>query len=189
MLLKIITSRKKHNEYPGFTVLELLIMLAAIAIVILIAVPGSSMVLERHRLKATYNSLVNGLELAKSEANLRNSTVVMCPSSNGQTCRSDGNWNLGWIVFSDGNGDGAVQDIEFIESFEAPSQQIRITAKGAVQASASFTMTGLVGKNDTEKGLFKICYVNSENPPRLVNVTSDGWVQLIRDGNETCQTG
>lgn len=177
---------KQRHKNRGLTVLEMLIILAAIAVVVLIAVPGSDILLEKYRLKATYSELLNGLELAKSEAQMRGSTVIMCPSSNGHSCRSDHNWNHGWLVFTDGNGNGTAQEIEFIQAFEAPNQKIRIVASGAVEATASFTATGLVEQNEMHAGRFKICLRDSDAPPRVMNVAEDGWVQPVMVHQEVC---
>ncbi len=177
---------RRRRSQRGLSVLELLIVFAAIAVVVLVAVPGSDMLLEKYRLKATFSKLSEGLELAKSEAHMRSSTVIMCPSSNGHSCRSDHNWNHGWIVFTDGNGNGTVQDIELIRAFEAPDQRISIVARGAVEATASFTMTGLVEQNNAQTGLFRICLQDSDAQPRVVNVDEEGWVQPVMVHEEVC---
>lgn len=167
----------------------MLIILTAIAIVALISVPGSTLLLENHRLKTTEKSLLNSFELAKMEAQLRSSTVVVCPSSNGHSCRRDDNWNYGWVIFSDGNGNGTVQDIELIQSITAPHERIRIEAAGATKSRASFTVTGLLGDNDTMTGKFKICMEDSTAAPRLISVASDGWVTVVPSRDETCAAG
>jgi len=177
------------KSQQGLSVLELLIVVAAIAIVVLITVPGSTMLLEKYRLKTSSTSLLDGLELAKSEAQLRSSTVKVCPSSNGHSCRKDGNWNYGWVVFSDGNGNGTVQDIELIRAFEAPNQKIRITAQGAVEKMASFNVTGLIGENGVQTGRFEICVRDSDSPPKILTVNAEGWVQLVAVHNESCLAG
>ena len=56
------------DKQNGLTVVELLIILAAIAIVVMISVPGSTVVLEHYRLKAASSNLVESLNLAKQEA-------------------------------------------------------------------------------------------------------------------------
>lgn len=178
-----------HKSQQGLTVLELLIVFAAIAIAVLVTVPGSTILLEKYRLNSTSETLFSGLELAMSEAHLRNSTVIVCPSSNSHSCRSDGDWNHGWLVFSDGNGNGTAQDIELIRAFEAPHQKIRIVAKGAVETAASFTMTGLVEHNETQTGLFRICLQDSDDPPRVVNVNEEGWAHKVPAHNEVCDRG
>ena len=173
----------------GMTVIELLIILAAIAIVVLISVPGSTMVLEHYRLKSTSSDLVGGLNLAKGEALKRNSTVRVCPSSNGRFCRTDGNWNHGWLVYSDGNADGTVQEIEFIEAFQAPGEQVWIVASGAVESVASFTLAGLVPENEYQSGEFHICHKGAESRAKTISIDQDGWVEAspIEKASSVCR--
>jgi len=180
---------KRRNHALGISVLEVLIGLAAVTIVVLVAIPNSTVLLEKYRLKTTEASLLNGLELARTEAQLRSTTVVVCPSSNGHSCRRDGNWNHGWVVFSDGNGNGTVQDIELIKAFEAPHQRINIEATGATESRAAFTATGLLSDQIILSGQFKICMQDSIAPPRMVEVEPDGWVNHIRSQDESCKTG
>ena len=189
MQIKKLTTHKQRHKTLGLTVLEILIILAAIVVVVLVAVPGSDILLEKYRLNTAYSKLLNGLELAKAEAQIRGSTVIMCPSSNGHSCRIDQNWNHGWLVFTDGNGDGTVQDIELIRAFDAPSDKIRVVAIGAVEVAASFTVTGLVKQNGTQSGLFRICLRESDAPPMVVNVDEDGWAHQVPSGEEGCDRG
>jgi len=178
-----------RNVALGLTVLEMLIVIAALAVIVLISVPGSGMLLAKYRLDSATNGIHEGLELARTEAQLRNSTVVMCPSSNGHVCRRDGNWTMGWLVFTDGNGDGVVEDIELIRSFEAPNSAIQIIATGAVQSRAAFTLTGLVPDNDASSGQFKICLEDSDKPPKLLSVLEEGWLQEIPARDQDCSSG
>lgn len=180
---------KKWGKAHGLSVLELLIALAAIGIVVLVAVPGSTLLLEKYRLKSASDSMVSGLELARTESRARASMVIVCPSSNGHTCRYDGNWNYGWIVFSDGDGNGTVQDIELLRAFEAPSPKIRVTAKGALLQRAAFTATGLVGNSEAPSGQFLICIEGSKAPPTLIGVDEDGWVRKLPASDQSCATG
>lgn len=187
------SNNKKSGNNPqrlilGLSVLELLIILAALAVVVLISVPGSTMLLEKYRLKTTETSLLNSLELAKMEAQLRSSTVVVCPSSNGHSCRRDNNWNYGWVVFSDGNGNGTVQDIELIKSVTA-HERIRIEAAGATRSRAAFTMTGLLSDHDAITGQFTICLKDSDATPRLVAIEPDGWVKMMPPQDASCDLG
>ena len=172
----------------GFTVVELLIGLTAIAIVILLAVPGASMAIEKYRLKNASGNLFTGLELARTEAYKRSSTVRVCPSSNGRNCRTDGNWNLGWLVFSDGNGNGTVQEIELIRVFKAPDQHVSISASGAVQTMASFNVAGLVQDNGDSQGEFEICLKASGSEPRIVAVEQEGLAKFLPPQNRTCES-
>jgi Tfp pilus assembly protein FimT len=180
---------KRRELTQGLTVLELLISLAAIGIVVLIAVPGSDVLLEKQRLKSASSSMMTAIELARTEAGARSSMVIMCPSSNGHTCRNDGDWNHGWLVFSDGNGNGTVEDIELISSFAAPNQEIRINADGAVQQRAAFTLNGLVGNDGALSGQFQICLRKSNALATLVSIDADGWVQKMPTRGLSCNSG
>jgi type IV fimbrial biogenesis protein FimT len=173
----------------GMTVVEMLMFLAALALVVLISVPGSSMLVEYYRLKSATTDLVAGLDRARTEAVNRASTARVCPSSNGQFCRKDGDWSQGWLVFSDGNGDGIVQDIEFLEAYAAPDEHVQIIASGATRTAAAFTLSGLVPDNDSAKGAFILCYGDSNSRSRTILIEPDGWVNLIPADGKPCETG
>jgi type IV fimbrial biogenesis protein FimT len=173
----------------GMTVVELLIIVAALAVVILLAVPGSSMLVEYYRLKSASSDLVEGLNLARGEALRRGSTVKVCPSSNGRFCRSDGDWAQGWLVYSDGNGDGVVQDIELIQAFEGPNANVRIMPRGAADAAIAFTVAGLVPANGSDSGEFVLCHAGSEREARTILVDAEGWVSLAPVPPGACSTG
>jgi len=187
--LNEMTPYQRWIKTRGLTVLEMMIVLAAIAVVFVVAVPGSTLLLDKYHMKVASASIVTGLELARSEASARSSTVILCPSSNGHTCRSDSDWSFGWLVFSDGNGDGDVQDIELIKAFDPPNQDIHIQAEGAVHNRAAFTTTGLNPDNKAQSGQFQICPGDSAETATLVTVDSDGWVQKIPSRNSHCPAG
>jgi type IV fimbrial biogenesis protein FimT len=92
----------------GFTLIELMVTLALAAIIVTMAIPSFQEVIRNNRLTTQANELVSALNLARSEAIKRGVRVTVCRSSNGTSCT--GNWEQGWIVYSDINGDG-VADI------------------------------------------------------------------------------
>jgi type IV fimbrial biogenesis protein FimT len=176
----------RTTPWGGMTVVELLIIVAALAVVILLAVPGSSMLVEHYRLKAASSSLVEGLNLARGEALKRGSTVRVCPSSNGRFCRSDGDWAQGWLVYTDGNGDGVVQDIELIQAFAGPNANVRVISKGAAVTDVSFTVAGLVPANGSDSGEFVLCHAGSKRDAKTILVDAEGWVSLASDSAAAC---
>jgi type IV fimbrial biogenesis protein FimT len=55
------------------------------------------------------NDFMTALNLARSEAVKRGRPVTVCRSTDGASCSGSGvNWETGWIVFTDANGDGVV---------------------------------------------------------------------------------
>lgn len=172
------------------TAIGLLLLVAFLGLVILVAVPGASMLVEGYRLKSASNELARGLSLARAEAIKRGGTVRMCPSANGRTCRDDGDWSLGWVVFSDGNADGNVQEFELIEAFDAPAREIRILGRGPVYHGASFTLSGLMAEDDANArsgGEFLVCYLGSDTNAKSVVIDEEGWVNVIPSGTAGCE--
>jgi type IV fimbrial biogenesis protein FimT len=183
---------KSHRQSPvleGMTVVELLIVVAALAVVILIAVPGSSILIENYRLKSASTALVEGLNLARGEALRRGSTVRVCPSSNGRFCRSDGDWTQGWLVYTDGNGDGTVQEIEMIQAFEGPNENVRVVARGAAESGVSFTVAGMSPDNGSNEAEIVLCHAGSDVDSRTIMIDGEGWVSLQSTPAGACSAG
>lgn len=91
---------KKHN---GFTLIELMIVVALVAILAAVGVPSFREFIQNNRLATQANTFLTALKLARSEAVKRGVNVVVCASNDQTQCA--GTWNNGWILFVDGNGD------------------------------------------------------------------------------------
>jgi type IV fimbrial biogenesis protein FimT len=91
---------KALNSVPcrGFTLIELMVTIAIMAILLMIAVPSFSNATLGSKLSAYANSLAASAHLARSEAIKRNAPVELCVSSNGTSCATSGGWEQGWIV-------------------------------------------------------------------------------------------
>jgi len=95
--------RSLHN---GFTLIELMVVIAIGTLVMAIGVPSFTYITNSSRLSGEMNGLVGDLQFARSEAIKQGQTVSVCISSDGVTCLDTGNWQSGWIVFSDPTGAG-----------------------------------------------------------------------------------
>jgi type IV fimbrial biogenesis protein FimT len=96
----------------GFTLLELIVIIAILAITMAIAAPGLSTMVSNNRISGNASDFVAALQFAKAEAVARVNPVTLCKSTNLTGCAGNGGWQQGWIVFSDDNGDAAVDDGE-----------------------------------------------------------------------------
>jgi type IV fimbrial biogenesis protein FimT len=85
----------------GFTLIELMVVVAMVAILMAVAVPSFRDATERNRVSAQINTFVSDLQLARSEAIKRGLAVSLCASSDGGSCLTSNTWNTGWIMFVD----------------------------------------------------------------------------------------
>ena len=85
------------KKMGGFSLLELIITIAVAAILVTLAVPSFTSVLNNNRLTSGSNTFVAALHHARSEAVRRNARVTMCPSSDGTTCATTDDWQ-DWIT-------------------------------------------------------------------------------------------
>jgi type IV fimbrial biogenesis protein FimT len=111
-------TNKRHASYParhyasrGVTLVEILVVMGIVAMLMAIGIPSYKYVTNANRISAEINGLLGDLQFARSEAIKEGQTVSVCVSSDGTSCLTvspDTNWQKGWIVFSDLNGDGNI---------------------------------------------------------------------------------
>lgn len=85
----------------GFTLVELVVAIALLAILTSLAVPSFTETLRGWRRDNATRAFVSSLNLARTEAIKTSRVLVVCPSADGASCSNATNWNIGWLVFSD----------------------------------------------------------------------------------------
>ena len=90
---------RRRSLLRGYTLPELLVILAVIAGLLSIAVPAFSNLIQDSRLVATVNRVVHGIHVARHESLETGADVVLCRSPSGQQCTEQGDWRAGLIVF------------------------------------------------------------------------------------------
>ena len=93
------------RSFRGFSLYELLITLAVIAIVLTVGVPSFSDVLARQRQRTELNALFHAIHLAKKESIVRNRVGTICASRDAEQCDPSTDWSGGWLVFENSDKD------------------------------------------------------------------------------------
>ena len=93
-----------NRRNSGFTLVELAVAMAVLAILVAVAFPNFLETLRSNRVATTSNELIASLSLARSEAVRGTRGAGICSSSDGQDC--GGPWSDGWMVWQDVNGNG-----------------------------------------------------------------------------------
>ncbi len=172
----------------GFTLVELMITIAIMAVLLAVASPSLFNVVLGNRLNASANNLVASATLARSEAIKRNKQIRMCVSNNGTTCTTGG-WEQGWIVACKTTNnidcDGTGPDWLVLQRQAAASGGLRITdtSPGAV-SSISFDPSGV----GVTLASFKVCRATPSvgSQERMVRIIATGRAYATRTATGIC---
>ncbi|MBF0470734.1 MAG: GspH/FimT family pseudopilin [Gammaproteobacteria bacterium] len=157
----------------------MLIVIAIAAIFSTLAMPSFSTMIQNSRLTSTHNSLLSALQFTRAEAVTRKQSVTLCRSSSGSSC--GGNWEAGWIIFNDLDGDGAVDggdgDQVLRLQQEVDSGVTVRFSNGANQIT--FTPRGTT----PQSGTLRICDSRGASEATAIIITPSGRARRGSDGD------
>ena len=91
------------NTVRGFSILELMVVVAIAAILLTVGVPSFQTLVFNNRITTEINRFSGSLAIARSEAVKVNTRVVVCPTSDGASCDKDADWENGWLTYIERN--------------------------------------------------------------------------------------
>ena len=181
-------SPARMPRHEGFTLVELLCVVALMAIILALAAPSFAGLIRRQRMILTADEIRGTLNIARSEAIRRGSSIKIRKrdASEAKSCTtSPGDWSCGWIVVAgsdDGslNQDKAVQDEGLLQSFSVPEgTSVRFTS------NASFFTVNRWGAINGIGASFVVSPKNADTPQTsmIICISSGGRVRSAAGSN------
>jgi type IV fimbrial biogenesis protein FimT len=153
----------------GFTLYELLVTMALVAILLTLGLPSFSKTLTKSRQTTEINALFHAIHLARKESIRRRQVVSLCPSSDGETCRPGTDWSSGWILFNNADQDSPpqVDADEFVVLRHHVDPAFRITAN-----RRAFTLRATYKR--ATNGTFVVCDRSGGVAPKALVISYTG---------------
>ncbi len=164
------------NQSKGFTLIELIIILAIIGVMFSIAIPSFSQLYANTQQTTQLYTLFNHHMLARSEAIKYTRTVLLCKSSNGKQCTPKARWSDGWIIFSDIDNDKKISNNEQVISIQqALSDDLSLKYKGF--GSHNYVRYFPSGHSSTN-GTFTLCSQLGDKFAKSVIIARTGRIRI-----------
>ena len=183
------------KKFYGFTLLELMVVLAIIAILTTLAAPSFTQLIQSNTISSNVNTFLADMRFARSESIRRGGGVVMCrsdaPEAVNPTCGSGSGpgghgWVSGWIIFQDWDNDGVQDTDEPLLRVKSPITSMDSIKEGDGTTSTQFrfTATGRLSTLTTPLQFGGSNYASDVQ--RLVCVGLGGRARIASPGTVDC---
>lgn len=159
----------------GFSLIELLVALAVLAIALSIAAPGFGRFIEEHRLQVAAQELHGALSQARATAVLTGQPISIAAL--------DDDWTRGWMLFVDRNNNGIREPSEALLSTHASLAHITVIPDRTSRRYIHYTPGGysIQPSGAFHSGHFVLC-ASTQSAVRIV-INRAG--RIRRESSET----
>lgn len=174
----------------GFTLIELITVITVMVILAGIAVPGFGKLLASNRQVTAINQFTTSLNHARYHAITHLERVVLCPSTDQQTCTGGFDWSNGYLSFVD-------RDFDRSRSAEERILQVTQPMPAGIKIQSSVGRQKITflasGRSPGSNATFRICAESETQAGKALVLNNAGRVRLAKtlsDGSQvTCYKG
>lgn len=123
-------SMATRHRQRAFSLVELMVAIAIVAITISYGIPRFNTAMANNRSLALGESLTGALQYARAEAIKQAKLVTLCPAGDGDSCATDGWSGRGWLVIRDAASDetsAATSTASVLKRWDKLSNSERLT--------------------------------------------------------------
>jgi type IV fimbrial biogenesis protein FimT len=162
----------------GFTLVELLVAMALLAILATLAMPGFGEYLRNCRRAATVNAFTHAAHVARQLAAVRGEAVLLCPSADGVGCSGGEDWGRELLLLAEAPDLSAAQSpLRVLRSATADARQSvrgnRSAIRFAALLSAATTAT-LTICDDRGSRAARAVIISRTGRPRVSDLDAGG---------------
>ncbi len=159
--------RIKKQAQSGFTLVELMITIAILAILFGVAIPSFSDFLTRSNLRSYSIDFQADVKFASEQARMQGESVIV------STLDGSVNWKNGYQVWVDENADNTAQDTEVLRHRDSMKAGVKVSLNGNDMARVRFNRNGTV-LNGAHKITVSAYPANTSIPDKKINLLASG---------------
>ena len=197
----VVADNRQNQHWPtgrqyGFTLIELMVTVAVLAIVLTVAVPSFASLVNSNRLTSQANDMLAGLILARTEAIKQNQSMIFCHSADGENCSAApaAGWQ-GWLVRGTIDATPIASSVMLSSNLTVQASNSVVEATiGSTGSSIRFSPQGLIRSgtaNNALNGVIRICLPDNPITPnsRDIELRSGGRTRVVsNDVADSCPT-
>jgi type IV fimbrial biogenesis protein FimT len=170
------------KAFHGFSILELTIVIAILAITAYLAMPSFNQWQNKHNVETTVATLMNAINFSRYTAIETNSTITLCPTKDHVNCATD--WQGAIMIFRDEDQNKKLNDDEELIRIEPLNLDGFIKSEAWFGSNRYLRMTP-GGLTNNQNGRYTVCPKNKDNfLAQQIIINRRGKARLAKDWNQ-----